>query len=859
MSRADAIGRALTEEELERFCEYLYRRTGMTFGESKRYYIDRRVGERMKATGDLDFRDYFGRLRSERGELEQVINAFTVNETYFYREAHQFACMSRELLPALVRAREAGSRVRILCIPCASGEEPYSVALWLLENWPLVDAYNVEIVGADIDTAALGQAREGWYEPRSLSRLSTELVDAYFEPADGDRRRIIRDLRESVSFTSANLIEAASLRALGQFDLIFCRNVLIYFDDAARRSAAEHLYDALIPGGFLLLGHSEFDGADRRSFQLAPVPGRGGLSAATDVMSEDLLPYFLAEGRELVERAGEALFDLDRGVEPAEAVERAFRAVHTLKGSAGLFDMSELGALLHAAESELEAARRRGGAMSAEQMSALNECIGETERWIEALEAEGSVPPDRRRAAAALEPRLRGSAPSTPARPTASVTRANWAQDLIRIAGLDTARSAVRYAPDAEAYFRGEDPLAVIRTLPDLLWLELDRVPSEADTPFACDLVLRALSGAAPEAVAAALRLVGDQTEIVEVDPAEPAQTAAPLATRTVRVEAASLDAASDLLDQLIIAKNALAHETASALGDSAAGARGVAGAQLALDRAAAALHGAVGRMRLAPLRRLFAPLPRQVREMADALGKQAELTISGEEVAVDKAILDGLYEPLIHILRNAVDHGVEPPTVRIAAGKPARAVIRLAAAPRGDVAVIEVADDGAGLDLPRVRQIAVERGLISPATAEALSDRQAAELIFMPGFSTARTVTDLSGRGVGLDAVRAALARIGGRVEVETEPSGPWRRRAHDRAAAHGADARRRALCGNGTLRRAFRYDTRGRAHPARRGDGGALRRGRGRARRSNSARASRRNPRGRTEPRRPARRCGH
>ena len=114
MSPADDTERALTEEELERFCDYLYRRTGMTYGESKRYYIDRRVAERMKATGEADFRAYFGRLRSEVGELEQIINAFTVNETYFYREAYQFACMSRVLLPQLVRQREAGSRVRIL-------------------------------------------------------------------------------------------------------------------------------------------------------------------------------------------------------------------------------------------------------------------------------------------------------------------------------------------------------------------------------------------------------------------------------------------------------------------------------------------------------------------------------------------------------------------------------------------------------------------------------------------------------------------------------------------------------------------------------------------------------------------------
>ena len=128
-------------------------------------------------------------------------------------------------------------------------------------------------------------------------------------------------------------------------------------------------------------------------------------------MSDDLLPYFLAEGRELTERAGEALFDLDRGVGPAEAVERAFRAIHTLKGSTALFDMGELGALLHAVENELEAARRQAGVMTPEQMSALNDCIGETERWIEALEAEGSVPAARRRAAAALEARLRGSPP----------------------------------------------------------------------------------------------------------------------------------------------------------------------------------------------------------------------------------------------------------------------------------------------------------------------------------------------------------------------------------------------------------------------------------------------------------------
>ncbi len=247
----------LSAEELDLFCDFLRRRTGMIFGESKRYYIDRRVADRMTATGDDDFPAFFARLNRDASELEKTVNAFTINETYFYREAHQLACMTRELLPLVVKDRTPGAKVRILSLPCASGEEPYSIAVWLLENWPMVDAYNIEIVGADIDTAALALARHGWYGPRALSKLPENLADAYFEPAEGERRRLIQDLRESVTFARANLIDPFSVRALGRFDLVFCRNVLIYFDADARRAAASQLYEALNPGGWLLLGHSE--------------------------------------------------------------------------------------------------------------------------------------------------------------------------------------------------------------------------------------------------------------------------------------------------------------------------------------------------------------------------------------------------------------------------------------------------------------------------------------------------------------------------------------------------------------------------------------------------------------------------
>ena len=253
----ETVPSSLSTGDLERFVDFLYRRTGMLFGESKRYYIDRRVGERQEATGLKSFADYFAMLRAEGGELELLINAFTVNETYFYREEHQLRCMSEALLPALVENKQPGDRVRIWSVPCSTGEEPFSIAIWLLENWPMVDAYNIEIVGSDIDTRALAEARVGAFGEQTLSRLPPDVVGRYFEPLETGGWRIIQDLQESVNFTPVNLMDAEAMACHGAFDLIFCRNVLIYFDDESRLTASRNLRNSLRPGGFICLGHSE--------------------------------------------------------------------------------------------------------------------------------------------------------------------------------------------------------------------------------------------------------------------------------------------------------------------------------------------------------------------------------------------------------------------------------------------------------------------------------------------------------------------------------------------------------------------------------------------------------------------------
>lgn len=247
----------LTPDDLIRLCEFLYKHTGIQYGESKRFFIERRLTDRMSQVGMNKFAEYFGLLRSAAPEVEQLINSFTVNETYFNREDGQLRCLDRSLLPEIVRTRGPGDLVRIWSVPCSTGEEPYSIAIWLLENWRLVDAYNIEIVGSDIDTRVLSEAAVGVYGARALSRLSPDVIKRYFRWEDSFFRRIIDDLRESVKFTQTNLVDAAAMAAQGKFDVIFCRNVLIYFDDASRLAASHNLYEALNPGGFICLGHSE--------------------------------------------------------------------------------------------------------------------------------------------------------------------------------------------------------------------------------------------------------------------------------------------------------------------------------------------------------------------------------------------------------------------------------------------------------------------------------------------------------------------------------------------------------------------------------------------------------------------------
>lgn len=251
-----------------------------------------------------------------------------------------------------------------------------------------------------------------------------------------------------------------------------------------------------------------------------------------------------------------------------------------------------------------------------------------------------------------------------------------------------------------------------------------------------------------------------------------PTAPAAP-ARRALRVDAERMDRLMALVAELVVAKGSLPHLAREAQeGRSAdALAQSIKEAHNRIDSIVGDLQDAVLRLRLLPLSRVFDPLPRLVRDTARQLGKPVELHVSGGETEADKDILDILGEPLLHLVRNGLDHGVEPPERRRAAGKPEVAAIRVQAFQDSGGVVVEVSDDGAGIDAAAVRRKAVTQGALTAEQAAGLSDAEALRLIFLPGVSTSETVSDLSGRGVGMDAVRSAVEQAGGRVEVASTP----------------------------------------------------------------------------------------
>ena len=514
---------------------------------------------------------------------------------------------------------------------------------------------------------------------------------------------------------------------------------------------------------------------------------------------DDLLQHFTVEARELVQQATDDLLALEREPAIAAHLDGAFRAVHTLKGSVGLFDFAPMGLALHAAEDLLGALKGAEARIDSDVIDILLECIGQAERWVGAIEQTGQLPPDAGeegyRLARALRSQLDdGAAQAAPMIPEADV---GWIDDLL-VAGTDRADLkahnaglvAIRYTPRADCFFAGDDPLALLRSVPDLVAVRTTNrepwPPAAEIDPFSCNLRIEALSCAEFDAVKTVFRFVPDQVTIHEVawrdtagthevgsdgSPSRETSAVGAAASRMLRIDAARIDRLADLVGEMVVAKNSLAHLAAlSGEGtDRKDLVQGIQASQAAIDRLVADMHRAVMDVRMMPMRDIFRRFPRAVRDTAGQLGKLIDFSMEGEDVEADKSVVEGLFEPLLHVLRNAVAHGAEPENIRLEAGKSTGTRIVLRARRDGDRIIVEVSDDGRGIDPASIRRAAQERGVAPGDRIERMSDAEAIELIFAPGFSTASEITDLSGRGVGMDAVRSAIERLGGQVGVQS------------------------------------------------------------------------------------------
>jgi two-component system chemotaxis sensor kinase CheA len=482
----------------------------------------------------------------------------------------------------------------------------------------------------------------------------------------------------------------------------------------------------------------------------------------------EFLQQFLVESRELAEQATHDLLSLERRPNDREQLDRAFRAFHTLKGGAGIVDFDAMARALHAAEDSLAAARSGVRPITSRGVSDCLVCLDQVTQWLNVIEASGELPADADAAADAVVARLNASG--------GDIAAARHAEPVPPPATHDAFPASAREILDAQLLLLAETAA--------------DDAPGRAASAarVATNVLRRLERPEAADDIEQAMRLAEAQRDLTILSAAiahsvaggatalEPAVDASlprkETATRTLRVDADRVDALVDLTGELTVAKNALGHLAKLALDEENPLAPVLRGQHTSLERLIGALQHAVLAMRVLPLRVVFQRFPRLIREIAESLGKPCRLVTEGDDTEADKTIVEALYEPLLHIVRNAIDHGIETPARRQAAGKQRVATVRLRGFRQGDHVLIEVEDDGAGIDIDQVRREAVARGIASDETVANLTDAAAIELIFEPGFSTAPGVTELSGRGVGMDVVRTAVERLGGRVSVTSRPN---------------------------------------------------------------------------------------
>lgn len=458
-------------------------------------------------------------------------------------------------------------------------------------------------------------------------------------------------------------------------------------------------------------------------------------------MDLEILQDYLIESRELLQKAQEDTLRLESEPGDEEALASIFRAFHTVKGGAGFLEADHLVEWAHDLEDLLDKLRSHSLPVTRERIDAILSGIDVIGSMFEELAREQAPEPGP----AEMSQRIRMLAAGD-----SRTDKSDFGKESELVPVMAGAPGEADDVSGATAVLKAAESPAVV-------FAENARA---AEAVGECPRV----SGAAIVA-----REEADATHAAPIEQAAPKAQAkgAEAAEKMLRVDATRLDAVMNQVGELVLLRNRLT----SALEGLRKEDENMMRIAREMDLRVSDLQSSVMSLRMQPCRRLFQQLPRVVRDVSRQLNKEVHLEIAGEEVEIDKTVVDALSGPIVHLVRNSLDHGIELPEVRKQANKPVAAVLRIAAIHLGDRVRIEVTDDGQGIDQRLVVRKAIEKGVITADEAAHLSDHDALELIFRPGFSTKEQASELSGRGVGMDVVKQTTDKLRGRLSIRTQP----------------------------------------------------------------------------------------
>lgn len=489
---------------------------------------------------------------------------------------------------------------------------------------------------------------------------------------------------------------------------------------------------------------------------------------------------FVSEAREYLQNLNQSLLVLEKTPSEASVMQEIFRSAHTLKGMSASMGFKDMETLCHRMENLLDKVRNNQLSVDSELVNVLFECLDTLESMTDRIEADDTTPVDISSLLKKIDGYGPGGSVSTPAGNAKSEEKPanNPGPQTAQVTAPATAclnEYDIHVTIDKSCEFRGiraylviqnlSEIGKVVKTVPDMQSIEEEKISQDFKVILQTDKGVEEVEKKVKSVAEISGVTISKHVEDKKEPEKAPGRDAGTRGIHSVRIDIDRLDIIMNLVGELVISRGRLfqigsKHEISDL--DETLG---------MVDRSITDLQNEIMRIRMLPVDHVFNRFPRIVRDISKKEGKDINLIIEGQDTELDRTVLDEISDPLNHLIRNAVDHGIEMPDERIAKGKSPTGTIRLTARRERSTVVLEVEDDGKGIDIARVKQKAVDRGIITEAQAESMSDEEAIMLIFKSGLSTASKVTEVSGRGVGMDIVKTKVESLGGIVRIETKP----------------------------------------------------------------------------------------